>query len=145
MDEPFGALDPVDTGRNCSGNLKRWQSGIGGKRSCSLTHDLREALLLASHIIFAGKKGRLAASAGPEEFFAVAASGSPGVRGLFGCHRRRRVTGAMEFHGRSTSPKSWSATVEHVELVCASRWRLRFLNWGAAGDADCAAGRNFER
>ena len=38
-----------------------------GKTIVFVTHDLREALLLASHIILL-EKGRVVASAGPEEF-----------------------------------------------------------------------------
>jgi osmoprotectant transport system ATP-binding protein len=65
MDEPFGALDPV-TRAELQGEFKALAERLG-KTIVFVTHDLREALLLASHIILL-EKGRLAASAGPEEF-----------------------------------------------------------------------------
>ena len=65
MDEPFGALDPV-TRAELQREFKALAERLG-KTIVFVTHDLREALLLASHIILL-EKGRLAASAGPEEF-----------------------------------------------------------------------------
>jgi len=65
MDEPFGALDPVTRAE-----LQREFQGLArrlGKTIVFVTHDLREALLLASRIILL-EKGRVVASAGPEEF-----------------------------------------------------------------------------
>jgi osmoprotectant transport system ATP-binding protein len=65
MDEPFGALDPVtraELQREFKALAERLEKTI-----VFVTHDLREALLLASHIILL-EKGRLVASAGPEEF-----------------------------------------------------------------------------
>ena len=65
MDEPFGALDPV-TRAELQREFKALAERLG-KTIVFVTHDLREALLLASHIILL-ERGRLAASAGPEEF-----------------------------------------------------------------------------
>jgi len=65
MDEPFGALDPVTRAE-----LQREFQALArrlGKTIVFVTHDLREALLLASHIILL-EKGRVVAGAGPEEF-----------------------------------------------------------------------------
>jgi osmoprotectant transport system ATP-binding protein len=65
MDEPFGALDPVtraELQREFSGLVRRL-----GKTIVFVTHDLREALLLASHIILLAA-GRIVASAPPQEF-----------------------------------------------------------------------------
>jgi osmoprotectant transport system ATP-binding protein len=65
MDEPFGALDPVtraELQREFKALAERLEKTI-----VFVTHDLREALLLASHIILL-EKGRVVASAGPEEF-----------------------------------------------------------------------------
>ena len=65
MDEPFGALDPVtraELQREFKALAERLEKTI-----VFVTHDLREALLLASHIILL-EKGRVVARAGPEEF-----------------------------------------------------------------------------
>ena len=65
MDEPFGALDPVtraELQREFSGLVSRL-----GKTIVFVTHDLREALLLASRIILL-ESGRIVASASPQEF-----------------------------------------------------------------------------
>ena len=65
MDEPFGALDPVTRAE-----LQREFQGLArrlGKTIVFVTHDLREALLLASRIVLL-EKGRVVARAGPEEF-----------------------------------------------------------------------------
>src|SRR5712664_3549663 len=65
MDEPFGALDPVTRAE-----LQREFSTLArrlGKTIVFVTHDLREALLLASRIILL-EKGRVVASATPQEF-----------------------------------------------------------------------------
>jgi osmoprotectant transport system ATP-binding protein len=65
MDEPFGALDPVtraELQREFKALAERLEKTI-----VFVTHDLREALLLASHIILL-EKGRVVASAGPEKF-----------------------------------------------------------------------------
>jgi osmoprotectant transport system ATP-binding protein len=68
MDEPFGALDPVTRAE-----LQREFQGLArrlGKTIVFVTHDLREALLLASRIVLL-EKGRVVASAAPEEFLRV--------------------------------------------------------------------------
>ena len=65
MDEPFGALDPVTRAE-----LQREFSALArrlGKTIVFVTHDLREALLLASRIILL-EKGRIVADATPQEF-----------------------------------------------------------------------------
>src|SRR3977135_270122 len=65
MDEPFGALDPVTRAE-----LQREFSALArrlGKTIIFVTHDLREALLLASRIVLL-EAGRIVASATPQEF-----------------------------------------------------------------------------
>jgi osmoprotectant transport system ATP-binding protein len=65
MDEPFGALDPVTRAE-----LQREFSALArrlGKTIVFVTHDLREALLLASRIVLL-ESGRIVASATPQEF-----------------------------------------------------------------------------
>lgn len=65
MDEPFGALDPVTRAE-----LQREFGAVArrlGKTIVFVTHDLREALLLASQIILL-QSGRLVVSAPPAEF-----------------------------------------------------------------------------
>jgi len=65
MDEPFGALDPVTRAE-----LQREFSTLAhrlGKTIVLVTHDLREALLLASRIVLL-EAGRIIASATPQEF-----------------------------------------------------------------------------
>src|SRR5712664_417182 len=65
MDEPFGALDPVTRAE-----LQREFSALAhrlGKTIVFVTHDLREALLLASRIVLL-EAGRIVASATPQEF-----------------------------------------------------------------------------
>jgi len=65
MDEPFSALDPVTRAE-----LQREFSALArrlGKTIVFVTHDLREALLLASRIVLL-ESGRIVASAAPQEF-----------------------------------------------------------------------------
>lgn len=65
MDEPFGALDPVTRAE-----LQREFRSLAqrlGKTIVFVTHDLREAMLLASDIVLL-EKGRVAASGKPAEF-----------------------------------------------------------------------------
>jgi osmoprotectant transport system ATP-binding protein len=65
MDEPFGALDPVTRSE-----LQREFAALArrlGKTIVFVTHDLREALLLASRIVLL-EKGCMVASASPQEF-----------------------------------------------------------------------------
>jgi osmoprotectant transport system ATP-binding protein len=65
MDEPFGALDPVtraELQREFRSLVRRL-----GKTIVFVTHDLREALLLASRIVLL-EAGRIVASAPPQEF-----------------------------------------------------------------------------
>ncbi len=68
MDEPFGALDPVTRAE-----LQREFSALArrlGKTIVFVTHDLREALLLASRIVLL-EKGRIVAAAPPQEFLRI--------------------------------------------------------------------------
>jgi osmoprotectant transport system ATP-binding protein len=65
MDEPFGALDPVTRAE-----LQREFSDLArrlGKTIVFVTHDIREALLLASRIVLL-EAGRIVASGTPDEF-----------------------------------------------------------------------------
>jgi len=65
MDEPFGALDPVTRAE-----LQREFSTLArrlGKTIVFVTHDLREAMLLASRIVLL-QAGSIVASATPQEF-----------------------------------------------------------------------------
>jgi osmoprotectant transport system ATP-binding protein len=86
MDEPFGALDPVTRSE-----LQHEFSELArhlGKTIVFVTHDLREALLLASRIVLL-QNGKIVASARPQEFlridhpevqaFAVSLQSVPGV------------------------------------------------------------------
>jgi osmoprotectant transport system ATP-binding protein len=68
MDEPFGALDPVTRGelQREFGKLARRLA----KTIVFVTHDLREALLLASRIVLL-QSGRIVASAKPQEFLQI--------------------------------------------------------------------------
>ncbi len=69
MDEPFGALDPVtraELQREFQSLVRRLQKTI-----VFVTHDLREALLLASEIVLL-QSGRMVASAPPAEFLRLA-------------------------------------------------------------------------
>ncbi|MGA2427696.1 MAG: ATP-binding cassette domain-containing protein [Candidatus Acidiferrum sp.] len=68
MDEPFGALDPVTRAE-----LQREFSSLArrlGKTIVFVTHDLREALLLASRVVLM-QSGRIVASAKPQEFLQI--------------------------------------------------------------------------
>ena len=68
MDEPFGALDPVTRAE-----LQREFSSLARRLARTIvfvTHDLREALLLASRIVLL-QTGRIVASAKPNEFLQV--------------------------------------------------------------------------
>jgi osmoprotectant transport system ATP-binding protein len=68
MDEPFGALDPVTRAE-----LQREFISLAKRLSKTIvfvTHDLREALLLASRIILL-QAGRIVASAPPREFLTI--------------------------------------------------------------------------
>src|SRR5205085_4576516 len=65
MDEPFGALDPVtraELQREFSALARRLRKTI-----VFVTHDLREALLLASRIVLL-EAGHIVASAAPQDF-----------------------------------------------------------------------------
>jgi osmoprotectant transport system ATP-binding protein len=68
MDEPFGALDPVTRTE-----LKREFSALARRLSKTIvfvTHDLREALDLASRIILL-RTGQIVASGSPQEFMQI--------------------------------------------------------------------------
>jgi osmoprotectant transport system ATP-binding protein len=69
MDEPFGALDPVTRAE-----LQREFGALAerlAKTIVFVTHDIREALLLASRIVLL-EKGRIVAAAAPQEFLRIA-------------------------------------------------------------------------
>jgi osmoprotectant transport system ATP-binding protein len=68
MDEPFGALDPVTRAE-----LQREFRALArrlNKTIVFVTHDLREALLLASRIVLL-ETGRIVATAAPQEFLTL--------------------------------------------------------------------------
>jgi osmoprotectant transport system ATP-binding protein len=68
MDEPFGALDPVTRAE-----LQREFRKLAGRLAKTIvfvTHDLREALLLASRIVLL-QAGRIVAAAKPQEFLKI--------------------------------------------------------------------------
>jgi osmoprotectant transport system ATP-binding protein len=68
MDEPFGALDPVtraELQREFRALAQRLRKTI-----VFVTHDLREALMLASRIVLL-EAGRIVAAAAPREFLHV--------------------------------------------------------------------------
>jgi osmoprotectant transport system ATP-binding protein len=68
MDEPFGALDPVTRAE-----LQHEFSELArrlGKTIVFVTHDFREALLLASRIVLL-EKGRIVADAAPRDFLRI--------------------------------------------------------------------------
>jgi len=68
MDEPFGAVDPVTRAE-----LQREFQALArrlAKTIVFVTHDLREALLLASRIVLL-ERGRIVANARPEDFLRV--------------------------------------------------------------------------
>jgi osmoprotectant transport system ATP-binding protein len=78
MDEPFGALDPVtraELQREFRSLARRLEKTI-----VFVTHDLREAMLLASEIVLL-QSGRVAASAPPGEFLQLT---HPEVRAFAG-------------------------------------------------------------
>jgi osmoprotectant transport system ATP-binding protein len=69
MDEPFGALDPVtrtELQREFRSLARRLEKTI-----VFVTHDLREALFLASEIVLL-QSGRVVASAPPGDFLQLA-------------------------------------------------------------------------
>jgi osmoprotectant transport system ATP-binding protein len=68
MDEPFGALDPV-TRSELQYEFSELARRLG-KTIVFVTHDLREALLLASRIVLL-QNGRIVASAKPQEFLRI--------------------------------------------------------------------------
>ena len=68
MDEPFGALDPVTRAE-----LQHEFSELArrlGKTIVFVTHDLREALMLATRIVLL-QAGRVVASSTPQEFLQI--------------------------------------------------------------------------
>jgi osmoprotectant transport system ATP-binding protein len=68
MDEPFGALDPV-TRSEIQKEFRALATRLR-KTIVFVTHDLREALLLASHIVLL-QAGHIAASAAPRDFLRI--------------------------------------------------------------------------
>jgi osmoprotectant transport system ATP-binding protein len=72
MDEPFGALDPI-TRATLQAELARIQREMG-KTVVFVTHDMDEALKLASLVVVM-EQGRLVQAASPQELLAAPASG----------------------------------------------------------------------
>jgi len=68
MDEPFGAVDPV-TRAELQREFKALARRLG-KTIVFVTHDLREALLLASRIVLL-ESGQVVAAAAPQEFLHI--------------------------------------------------------------------------
>ena len=68
MDEPFGALDPV-TRAELQGEFGALARRLG-KTIVFVTHDVREALLLASRVALL-VEGRIVALAAPDEFLRI--------------------------------------------------------------------------
>ena len=68
MDEPFGALDPV-TRAELQREFHALRQRLA-KTIVFVTHDIREALLLASRIVLL-QKGRVVASSAPGEFLRI--------------------------------------------------------------------------
>ena len=83
MDEPFGALDPV--GRDSLGHAYRDLHAKLGLTTVMVTHDVQEALLLASRIVVL-KAGRILADDTPRALLAHAAD--PDVKALMETPRR---------------------------------------------------------
>jgi osmoprotectant transport system ATP-binding protein len=79
MDEPFGALDPV-TRTELQGEFRSLVQRLE-KTIVFVTHDLREALLLASEIVLL-QSGKVVASGPPGEFLQ---SAHPEVRSFAAC------------------------------------------------------------
>jgi osmoprotectant transport system ATP-binding protein len=79
LDEPFGALDPI-TRREIQREFRSLQTRLG-KTIVFVTHDIREAFLLASRIGLI-KEGRLLLLARPDDFLE---SSDPEVRAFVGC------------------------------------------------------------
>ncbi|HKF26326.1 MAG TPA: osmoprotectant, partial [Candidatus Acidoferrum sp.] len=69
MDEPFGALDPV-TRAELQREFLNLRRDLG-KTVVIVTHDVREALLLATRVVLLDS-GRIVAEATPEEFLKLA-------------------------------------------------------------------------
>src|SRR5579883_3390931 len=69
MDEPFGALDPV-TRAELQVEFGKVAQRLG-KTIVLVTHDLREAMQIASRIVLL-QGGRIVADAGPREFLGIA-------------------------------------------------------------------------
>jgi osmoprotectant transport system ATP-binding protein len=65
MDEPFGALDPV-TRAELQAEFRALAKRLN-KTIVFVTHDVREAMFLASHIVLL-QEGQIVATAKPEEF-----------------------------------------------------------------------------
>ncbi len=93
MDEPFGALDPV--------TRAELQSEFGalakrlGKTIVFVTHDLREALLLATRIVLL-ENGRIVAQGTPENFLQQK---HPEVRAFASCLDAEAVPGERNANG----------------------------------------------
>lgn len=74
LDEPFGALDPV-TRFELQNHFRRLRDSLG-KTALFVTHDVREAMMMATRIVLL-KDGRIDVIATPAEF---ARAGTPEAR-----------------------------------------------------------------
>ncbi len=113
MDEPFGALDPVTRSE-----LQREFSELArrlGKTIVFVTHDLREALLLASRIVLL-QNGKIVASARPQEFLRI---DHPEVQAFSASlHIGSGSAGVTPWTFMVTHRSEiWSATLDHIALV----------------------------
>jgi osmoprotectant transport system ATP-binding protein len=79
LDEPFGALDPI-TRREIQQEFRSLQSRLG-KTMVFVTHDVREAFLLATRIALL-KDGKIVLLGQPEDFLK---SSEPEVRAFVSC------------------------------------------------------------
>ena len=113
MDEPFGALDPVtrtELQREFRSLARRLEKTI-----VFVTHDLREALFLASEIVLL-QSGRVVASAPPGDFLQLAASRSSLLRCFLSVKPGRTRMTAWRFFIEHRE-EILSATLDHVWLV----------------------------
>ena len=99
MDEPFGALDPV-TRASLQLELKRIHR-VSGKTIVLVTHDIDEALLLATRIVLL-QQGSIVQAGTPLELLQHPANDFCG--GLFGPCRYGSETAVVTHGGRLCSP-----------------------------------------
>ncbi len=90
MDEPFGALDAITCARQQDMLLQIWQSGGGQHKTVVfVTHDVDEALLLASRVLVLGvRPGQMSSMSMSTTGTSCGGRCRPG-RGWSGWRRRR--------------------------------------------------------